>query len=82
MTLDYIVQFSLNVCNNLGVMPRITASPNRMSRQAITMVARPNWSEQSLTKMVCHQSEKSDTITGSLDGNSGQYNHHTITPTV
>jgi hypothetical protein len=63
-------------------MLAITANPNRMSRQALTMVARPNWSEQNKTKTVCHQSERSDTITGSLDGNSGQFNHHTITPTV
>jgi hypothetical protein len=64
------------------IMPEITANYDRMSRQALTMVARPNWSEQNLAKTVCHQSEKSDTIRGSLDGNSGQYNHHTVTPTV
>jgi hypothetical protein len=64
------------------VMPGITTNLNRMSRQALTMVARPNCSEQNQTKTVCHQSEKSDIITGSLDGNSGQYKHHTITPTV
>jgi hypothetical protein len=64
------------------VVPGITANPNRMSRQALTVVARLNWSERNKTKTVCHQSEESDTITGSLDGNSGQYNHHTITPTV
>jgi hypothetical protein len=45
------------------------------------MVTDPNWSVQK-NKLACHQSEKSDTITGSTDGNSEQYNHHTISPTV